>query len=170
VSAPTPPWPPLDENGLVVWPTDHEERIHLARRLFGQALVQTMDYYLKEATHYASNPMPDRPYEFENYASCTDRAYRACFASMTSKQREITLHLVRRLLDGVVISSLSRLDQFGIAQVRISLVGHDRDGQPIDIPITSPEAERAGQFVECTEEFSEYASQLADDIRLPPGF
>jgi hypothetical protein len=168
MSTETPRWFPLDEDGRLVWPTNHDERVSLARRLLGQALIETMDYYIKEATDFASNPTADRLFEIENYLSCTDRAYRGCFASMASKQREITLHLIRQLVSGVLVSSLTRLDQFGLAEVRISLVGHDREGQPIDVPITSPEAELAGQFVECMEEFSEYAIQLTDDLKLPP--
>jgi hypothetical protein len=139
MSPETPRWPPLDGDGRLVWPTNHDERVFLARRLLGQALVETMDYYIKEATDFASNPTADRHFEIENYFSCTDRAYRGCFALMASKQREITLHLIRQFVSGVLVCSLTRLDRFGLAEVRIALVGHDRDGQPIDVPSTSPD-------------------------------
>jgi hypothetical protein len=99
----------------LVWPTRHDERVFLARRLFGQVLVETMDYYIKEATDFASNPTADGQFEIENHLSCTERAYRGCFASMARKQREITLHLIRQLTSRPLISSLTRLDQFGFA-------------------------------------------------------
>jgi hypothetical protein len=168
VTSETPRWPPLDENAQVVWPEDQEEQVQLARRLFGKALVETMDCYINLVTDYATNPLPDKPYEIDNYYSEKDRTYRRCFASMTSKQREIILHMIRGVIDGVLISSLTRLDQFWMAEVKISLVGRDTSRQPIEIPITSVEAELARQFVECTDLFSEHAARLADDLKLPP--
>ena len=161
------PWPPRDEDGHIVWPDDREERVRLARRLFGSALVQTMDYYINQATDWVTNPLPDTPYEYENYPSLSDRAYRECFASMNDKQREITLHMIRRGLSGVLISTLSRLDQFDV-EVMISLIGKGLDGQRIEVPITSVDEELAKQFIECDDEFGEHATQLADDLKFPP--
>jgi hypothetical protein len=168
VTSGTPHWPPLDENAQVIWPEEQDERVRLARRLFGKALVETMDCHINLVTDYAANPQPDKPYETDNYASETDHTYRGCFASMTSKQREIILHLIRGLIDGVLISSLTALDQFWVAEVKISLVGKDTSHQQIEIPITSVEAELAGQFVDCIDEFSVHAYRLADDLKLPP--
>jgi hypothetical protein len=163
-----PPWPPLDEQGHIVLPDDPDERVHLARRVFGRVLVQAMDYYINLATDWAANPLPAEPYEFENYATERDRAYRACFASMSDKQREITLHMIRRFLDGVLMSSLTALDQFWKSDVKISLIGKVPDGQQVEVPITAVDADLAAQFVECSEEFSEHAVQLAEDLKLPP--
>jgi hypothetical protein len=163
----TPSWPQRDEDGQVVWPDDREERERLARRLFGSALVQAMDSYINQATDWVTNPLSAKTYEYENYLSVTDRTYRACFASMNDKQRDVTLHMIRSLLSGVLISTLSLLDQFD-AEVMISLVGKSPDGQRIEVPITSADEELARQFIECNDEFGEHAIRLADDLKLPP--
>jgi hypothetical protein len=43
MSPETPRWPPLDEDGRLVWPTNHDQTVFLARRLLSQALVGSTD-------------------------------------------------------------------------------------------------------------------------------
>ena len=71
---------------------------------------------------------------------------------------------------GVLVSALTSLDQFHVADVKIALVGRGPDGQPIEVPVTSIEANLAEQFVESTEKLSKYATQLTDDLRSPPHY
>ena len=161
-------WPPLDEDAHIIWPLDLDERVQLARKLFNRVLVETMDNYLDHAVDVVNNPRPAKPYETENWLSGVDRAYRQVFSSLNAKQKEIVLRLVRDVVEGVLLQALIRLDQFYIAEVKIALAGKGPDGQAIDVPVTSVEAELAEQFVQSTEELSKYATQLADDLKSPP--
>lgn len=162
------PRPSLDEDARIIWPADPQKRARLAQQLFGRSLVETMDYYLDYAVDMVVNPRPAKPFEVENWLSGVDHAYRQSFSSMSEQQKRIVLRLVRDVVGGVLASALSRLDQFHVADVRIVLVGRGPDGQSVEAPVTSIEADLAKQFVECTEEFSRHATQLADDLRSPP--
>jgi hypothetical protein len=161
-------WPPLDDDARIIWPTDPHECALLARKLFGQGLVETMDGCLDHATDMVLSPSPARPFEAESWLACVDRAYRQSFSSMSEKQKQIVLRLVRHVVYGVLLQALTSLDQFYVADVKIVLVGKGPDGQTLEAPVTSIEADLAEQFVLCTEEFSRHWTQLADDLRSPP--
>jgi hypothetical protein len=127
-----------------------------------------MDAFLDYAVDKVTNPRPARPFEIDNWLSGVDRAYRECFSSMSDRQKQIVLRLVRHLVDGVLSEALARLDQFYVAHVKIALVGKGPDGQPVEVPVTSIETDLAALFAQCTEEFSRYGTQLIDDLKLPP--
>jgi hypothetical protein len=127
-----------------------------------------MDCYLDRAVDVVSNPRPLQPFEFDNWGSTVDMAYRQVFASLESTQKQIVLRLVREVASGVLLSALSGLDQFYIAEVKIALVGNGPNGQPMEVPVTSIETDLARLFVESGDELSKYAVQLADDLRSPP--
>src|SRR5262249_9728349 len=168
VSTEPTPWPPLDEDARIIWRTDPHERARLARERFGRALVETMDNYLDYAVDKVINPRPANPCEIENWLSGLHRAYRHSVSSRSDKQKQIVLRLVRDVVDGVLLQALTRLDQFYVADVKIALVGKGPDGQAVEAPVTSIEADLAELFVRCTEEFSRYSTQLTDDLKSPP--
>lgn len=127
-----------------------------------------MDNYLDYAVDRVTNPQPAQPFEIENWLSGVDRAYRQCFSSMSDRQKQIVLRLVRDVVDGVLLQTLTSLDQFYVADVKIALVGNGPDGQAVEVPVTSLETDLAELFVQCTEEFSRYSTQLVDDLKSPP--
>jgi hypothetical protein len=165
-----PQWPPLDPEGRIVWPDHDAERVQLARRLFGEAIVGRADYWIDWAYDLITNPEPPKPYPHENYASEEDRAYRKCFSTLNERQKQVIHRLIRRLVDGVAFSILSRLDQFGAGgdRVEISLIGRRSEGEPVEVPITAPDEEMHEQYIQWQEEFGKHSQELLIDLQGPP--
>ena len=159
-------WPPLDPEGRIVWPDDNAERVQLARSLFFEAFVGEVDSWIDHAYDLITNPNPSKPYPHENFASEQDRAYRECFSTLTNRQRQVMLRFARNLADGVAVSILSRLDQFGVGgdRVDISLIGRGPDGQQLEVLITAFEEEMREQYVEWQEQLSKHSEELSNDL------
>jgi|GEM_PF-6823428 len=159
-------WPPLDSAGRIVWPNDEAERVQLARRLFGEAIVGTTDYWIDHASDLITNPEPPRPYLHENSASEQDKVYRKCFATLSNNNKQVISHFIYKIVDGVVVSLLSRLDQFGCAgdRVEISLIGKGPDGEQVEVPVTAVEEEMHQQYHSWQEEFGKHSENLTTDL------
>lgn len=167
----SPQWPPLDPEGRrFVWPDGDEQRVRLARRLFGWAIVGQVDYWIDYAYHLILNPGPDRPSFRDNYASEKEKSYRACFSTLNDTQRQLLLRLVRELADGVAMSILGSLDEFGLGgdRVEISVIGRGSEGEQIVVPITAVDEEMYQQYVSWQEEFGRHSRELTDDLLGPP--
>jgi hypothetical protein len=159
-------WLPRDDQGRVQWPSDVQEAEKLVRRLFGWALIGTMDYWIDHATSYLTDPVqPSRMKDHQNYAAIKDKEYRDCFKSLTEPQRQMTLKLVREIVHGALFSTISDLDQFPIGSIEIDLVEGRPDGTSRRIPITRADEDLFEAFVPWVEEFSTHADRLVDDLR-----
>jgi hypothetical protein len=65
----------LDAEARIVWPDLDAERVQLARRLFGEAIVGVADYWIDWIYNLITNSGPPRLYPHENDAFKEDRAY-----------------------------------------------------------------------------------------------
>jgi hypothetical protein len=146
--------------GEIGLPTEEAERIELARALFGYSIVNRLDYWLDIAKDLLESDAPKQPFLRDNAASRKDKAFREVFSKMDAASKEAVLKLLNTTATGLVFSMLTNLDQFDFGQLSLTL--QPKSAEPVNIPITTEEAELHEELAVWVYKYSKFKADLVE--------
>src|SRR6478609_12231660 len=90
--------------GDIEVPIDEEEKIELARALFGISIVEKLDYWLDHANDIIKNQDPNEPYIRDNEFSRKDKLLRDTFSKLYNPTKDIVIKLINSTSTGIIFS------------------------------------------------------------------
>jgi hypothetical protein len=79
----------ISEFGDIEVPNDEEEKMKLARTLFGLSIINRLDYWLDYAKDYVDNDKPKEPFLRDNELSRKDKFLRDTFSKLDTEMIEV---------------------------------------------------------------------------------
>jgi hypothetical protein len=119
--------------GDIEVPSDEEEKIKLARTLFGVSIVNALDYWLDYAKDLIDNDNPEEPVIRDNELSRKDKLFRDTFSKLDNETKKIIIKLINSITTGIVFSMLTNFDQFDFGELILFLKPKATDKTEIKI-------------------------------------
>ena len=144
--------------GDIEVPTDEEEKIKLARTLFGSSITNTLDYWIDYAKDLIDNDNPKEPFIRDNEVSRKDKHFRDTLSKLDNETKKIIIKLINSTATGIVFSLLTNFDQFDFGELTISLKPKADD--KTEIKISSDMEDLHDELSEWIYTFSKFKDDL----------
>ena len=141
-------------------PENDQEKLKLARALFGYSIVDQLDCWLAIARDYIENKEPKEPFVRVNELSRKDKLFRETFSKLDAETKAIIIKLVNSTMTGIVFSLLTKLDQFDFGELKISLKPKSTDCT--EIKISSDSEDLHDELSEWIYSFSNFKDELVE--------
>ena len=139
-------------------PSDEDEKIKLARTLFGSSIVNTLDYWIDRAKDFIDNNNPKEPFIRDNEPSRKDKRFRDTFSKLDNETKKIIIELINSTATGIAFSLLTNFDQFDFGELILSLKPKADD--KTEIRISSDLEDLHDELSEWIYTFSKFKDEL----------
>lgn len=156
----------VDDFGVIKLPKDNSEQKALAKILFGQSIVNNIDYWIKYTFDFIENAEPNTPFPRENALSKKDKLYRQAFSKLTTEAKDKIKQLMGEALTGVIFSLLTNIDQFDFGELEITLKPKTKESEEVEIELAkSNEIDNLhNDLFEWIYHFSKYKNSLVERL------
>jgi hypothetical protein len=160
----------VNDDELVQWPNDPNERALLARALLGKELIAEFDSQMRWAIDFLENSQRQEPVPRKNRISLEDDYLRENLHPLETRQKKMVRDLLRKSMVGMLFSMLVTLDQSSFGNYDLVL----SPAQTIDHSSTSlftalPD-ELHDELNDWIVSFSDFADEIVELVEHPKGW
>lgn len=159
------------EDNEITWPQDGQERVRLARALYGKQLIGTFDYWFSHALDLIENAEPAKPFPRKNEAYKKDAYFRNRLSTLSAEQKQVVRHLIRTTAYGVLFGVLVDIDQSDYGEFTLALKpgAVAGNGQTIQLA-PDEENDLHDELRDWILSFSRYADEITELVEIKGGW
>ncbi len=160
----------VNEDEVVQWPNDPNERALLARALLGRELMAKFDSRMRWAINFLENSQPQEPFPRKSSLGLEDDYFRQHLYPLETGQKKVVRDLIGKSMVGALFSMLVTLDQSSFGEYDLMLTPSQTVENSNTSLFTALPDELHDELNDWIISFSDFADEIVELVQHPKGW